>query len=78
MADAYERTTFSRRLKALREERGMTQRDLADASGVKLNSIARYETAEIIPRADKVFDMAQALDCSIDVLMGRVQLIESK
>ena len=67
--------TFSRRLKSLREERGMDQRQLAEASGVSLDSVKRYETGRNIPRADALMSMAQALDCSVDILLGAVPLV---
>lgn len=66
----FEIQTFARRLKALREERGMDQDALASASGVNKGSIARYETARNIPRADVVVALARALGCSCDVLVG--------
>lgn len=66
--------TFSQRLKALREERGMDQEALAKASGVSKGSIARYEIGMNVPRADIVVALARALCCSCDVLIGVVPL----
>lgn len=65
---------FSRRLKALSEERGMDQGQLANVSGVSKGSIARYEMGRNIPRADVLMALAHALDCSVDVLLGSVPL----
>lgn len=70
----YDAQTFSRRLKALREEKGMDQAALAEASGVSRNAIGRYETGRNIPRADILVSLACSLDCSVDVLLGCVPL----
>ena len=70
----FKRETFSHRLKALREEKGMDQAALAEASGVSANAIARYETGRNIPGIDKAVLLAKALGCSTDVLIGCVPL----
>lgn len=70
----FDSVTFARRLKALREERGMDQNALASKSGVSRDSIARYEMGTNTPRADIVVSLARALGCSCDVLMGVVPL----
>ena len=67
--DKFEPDMFSRRLKALREERGMDQDELAKASGISKGSIARYETEKSIPGADVIYALSRALDCSSDVLL---------
>lgn len=63
-----------RRLAAIRTERGMTQDELADASGVSRSSIAKYESGKHTPSIDIVMKLAIALDCSLDVLIGRVSI----
>lgn len=77
MAFGFEREVFARRMKAIREERGMDQDDLAKASGVSKSAIAYYESTRSTPKADAVVAIANALDCSVDVLIGRVPLIDS-
>ena len=68
---------FSRRLKSLREERGMDQDSLAEVSGISKVSISRYENGASIPRIDMAVSLARALDCSCDVLIGVVPLAVS-
>lgn len=41
---------FSEMLKGLREEKGMTQRELAEALGVALRTVQYYEGGEHIPQ----------------------------
>lgn len=70
----FDTQTFARRLKALRMERGMDQDALAAASGVSKATIARYETGRNTPKVDAAVDLAQALECSLDVLVGVIPL----
>ena len=65
-----DRRAFSNRLAALRAERDMTQEQLAEASGVGVNSIARYESELNGPSLDAACKLADALGCSLDVLAG--------
>ncbi|MGP1910659.1 helix-turn-helix domain-containing protein [Metabacillus sp. JX24] len=44
-----------------REELGLTQRDLADKTGLKQSAIARMESGGAIPRLDTVLRVALAL-----------------
>ena len=48
--------TFGEKIKALRKERGMTQRDLAEALGLSLRTISNYETGGLRPRHDATYD----------------------
>lgn len=62
--------TLAHRLKVLRAEARMDQQALADASGVSLGAIARYETGRNVPQLDTAFAIATALNCRIDDLVG--------
>lgn len=61
--------TFAHRLKVARVEAKMTQADLADASGVDQNSIARYEMGSVTPGLDKVYALAIALGTDLNTLV---------
>ena len=76
--DKFDTATFSKRLKSLREERGMDQEALAKASGVSKGSIARYEIGMSVPRVDIAVALARSLNCSTDVLVGVVPLIQTR
>lgn len=67
---AYDNNTFGHRMKVARVDKKWNQEDLAQASGVDRNSIARYETGETVPGLDKVYKIATALGKSIDELAG--------
>lgn len=59
------------RLKAMREDRDMTQKELADAIGATLRKVSSWESLEVrIPLADAA-KIADVFDCSLDELAGR-------
>ena len=45
-------------IKRLREEKGMTQKELADAMGVTQQQISSYETEQTIPSTKILFKMS--------------------
>ncbi len=76
-AAAKSRTPFAERLAHIRQEKGLTQRDLARATGVSQRMIAHYETNIQTPSAEIVLRLAKALDISIDQVMGRRPVAEN-
>ena len=66
---------FSNTLAAIRTYRGMTQEDLAEASGISKNAVGRYEAGINKPGADSVLKLAKAPRCSTDVLLGRAEFL---
>ena len=66
---AYSNETFAHRMKVMRAERKFSQKDLAEASGVGIDSIARYEVGDVTPRLDNAYAIANALGCTIDALL---------
>lgn len=67
---SYSNEKVARNLKVERAKHGWSQEDLAEASGVGQNSIARYEMGGTTPGLDQAFKIASALGCSIDVIVG--------
>ncbi|QEY62542.1 helix-turn-helix domain-containing protein [Metapseudomonas lalkuanensis] len=57
---------FAERLVWFRAEAGMTQRELAEKSGVSLPQITRYESGKSTPRLSAVMKLAKALNVEID------------
>lgn len=60
---------FPERLAALRRERRMTQQQLADASGVHVSQVKRYEAGSSEPGIDVLKKLAVALSVSADLLL---------
>lgn len=61
---------FSKNLKFLREQKKLSQNKLAELSNVNQTTIARWETEEISPSLDNVYDLSLALNVSISDLTG--------
>ena len=59
------------RLAQVRHEKGMTQEQLAAATGVNRVTIARIETGEVSPKAETLMRLADALGVLIDDLIDR-------
>jgi transcriptional regulator with XRE-family HTH domain len=57
------------RLRQLRQERNMTQQDLAKASKAHYTHISRYEADKSLPAADTLRRLADALGTTVDFLM---------
>lgn len=62
--------SFGQRLARLRRARGLTQRQLAAATGISQRMIAYYETRVVSPPADVITKLVDALHASADDLLG--------
>lgn len=62
---------FVRRLRSLRAQKGMSQRDLAPVLGVRPQTISLYESGETLPNVATLSKMADVFEVSGDYLMGR-------
>lgn len=51
-----------------RHSKGMTQKELAEASCLTQSVIARLESKKAIPQLDTLLKVASALDCDITVI----------
>ena len=69
----YDRDVFARRLKELRSRYGWEQKDLAERSGVKANTLAQYERAAACPGFDKACALADALGVSVAYLVEPIE-----
>lgn len=59
------RRQFARRLKSLRQQKGMTQEDLANASGLSVNFIRAVEQAVNAPSFESLEALAGALGVTV-------------
>jgi methanogenic corrinoid protein MtbC1/DNA-binding XRE family transcriptional regulator len=62
---------FATRVRELRKERGLRQRDLADAFGTAQTTIANYENKLRFPDESMLGRLAEYFDVSLDYLLGR-------
>lgn len=59
------------RMKALREEKGWTQTDLAENAGISQSAVSRMERGEFKAKwSDHIGDVARVLECTIAYLKG--------
>ena len=61
--------SFPNRLVACRKAKGLTQASLADASGIHIQQIKRYELAHAQPSIDALIRLAKTLSVSTDALL---------
>ncbi len=57
-------------LKKLREEKGVSQKQLADVVSVSQQSINKYENHNIEPDIDTLIKMADYFETSVDYIIG--------
>ena len=60
--------SFGKNLASIRKEKGLTQEDLVQKSGVAISQIRRYETDKSSPTLDVIMKLAVTLGVSIDEL----------
>jgi transcriptional regulator with XRE-family HTH domain len=63
--------TFSERLKAARELRGLSQAELAEKTGLQPSAVSHFESESRSPSFDNLKRLADALDVTTDYLIGR-------
>lgn len=61
---------FCQRIKELRQEHEMSQREFAKLLGVTQGALCRWELGENVPKIDVLYQIAKALDVSSDYLLG--------
>ena len=55
---------------AMRESKGLTQKQLGELIGVGQVTISRWETDRHLPTIEQFVSLADALECSLDELAG--------
>ena len=60
--------SFNRNLKIIREQKGMTQKELAALLSVSMASVIAYEQAQKKPSFDMLIAIAEKLNVSLDML----------
>ena len=62
---------FSKRLKELREERHLTQKELSQKLNVSQTTVAKWEAGDREPCFDMLVKLADFFECSADYFLGR-------
>lgn len=63
---------FGKRIQTILSIKNMTQRELSDKAGISEVTLSRYIHENREPKADILVNIANALNVSIDYLLGRV------
>ncbi|MDE6902669.1 MAG: helix-turn-helix domain-containing protein [Lachnospiraceae bacterium] len=69
---------FCERIKSLRVERRLKQREMAEQFGLALNSYQAYEYATRFPDFRGLIAIADFFDVSLDYLVGRSDVRERR
>lgn len=59
------------RIRALRKQRNLNQEQLAELASLNRVTVAKYESGRVEPGAQALARIADALEVSVDVLLGR-------
>lgn len=70
--------TFNEKITLARKNKDWTQSEVADLIGVASGLIGKYERAEITPPLEVATRLAEVLDCSLDYLVGLVEINPEK
>ena len=61
---------FGKRLKDLREERGLSMKQLSKLVNIGIASISRWENGQTIVNADQLIIFSKFFNVSVDYLLG--------
>jgi transcriptional regulator with XRE-family HTH domain len=64
---------FPQRLQALRDKRGLSQEALAKRAQLQATAVSHFETGTRKPSFDNLRRLADALETTVDYLMGRTE-----
>ena len=65
-----ERERIGKRIAQLRNERGLTQKELAERTGMQQGNIARIEAGKYSARFDTLQTIAEAMGLTVDFVAG--------
>jgi transcriptional regulator with XRE-family HTH domain len=69
--------TFGQRIRTLRVKKGLSQKVFAEMVGMRGATLSRYENDKRLYQCDTLIKIADALDTSIDYLLGRTDISAS-
>jgi len=65
------RNRIARNIALLREQKGLTQRELAENVGVKHNAVSNWESGKNSPDIEKIFDLADYFKVNVSDIFGQ-------
>jgi transcriptional regulator with XRE-family HTH domain len=64
-------STFGERLRLLRQEKGLRQKEIGELLGVQVSSIGKFENDQREPLPSAIIKLAEYFQVSADFLLGR-------
>ena len=64
--------TFGHKLRELRENKGLTQEQLAERVGITANAVGQFERGKIFPNYETTANIINVLDIDANLLFSRV------
>lgn len=65
---------IAKRIKEMRIEKKLTQKQLAEQVGCSPSMVTRWEKEECEPTASAIVKLSEALNCTTDYLLGKTDL----
>ncbi|WP_206514659.1 helix-turn-helix domain-containing protein [Brevibacillus marinus] len=65
---------FSSKISELRAKRNLKAKDVAKILGVSIAQISLYESGKSLPSVERLYQLAEYYDVSIDYLLGRTHI----
>lgn len=69
---------FCEKLQNLRKEKGMTQEELAEKLNISRQAVSKWESNQTMPETDKIIQIANLFDVSLDYLLKNEEEKENK
>ena len=66
----FDTTKIGKKIKTARNEKNMTQMDLADAMGISYQAVSNWERGNSMPDISKLSELCRILDLNLDELFG--------
>jgi transcriptional regulator with XRE-family HTH domain len=67
---------FGERLRKARDDKGLSQQDLAERAGIQASAVSHFELGRRLPSFDNIRRLADALNVTSDFLLGREDVRE--
>lgn len=77
MEKPYNNSPLGKKLRILRENRSLTQQEVARRIGVDRSTYSYYETGKFMPRLNKLIKLAHYYHVSTDFLLGLEEQAEN-
>lgn len=67
--------SLGKNIRQLRHDRGWTQADLSERTGIKINHLSRLEQEDSDPKLSTLYKLMKAFECTPDALLLTEELV---